>query len=103
MPKKFQVNLDAPAKLINGEPMMAESGQPVIIGKSIADHIAGSATDRNVIKLYHWASVLAKSETLTLDSEELNTLKAFVEQLPRLITVVKAQALELLNEAKQVE
>jgi hypothetical protein len=103
MAKQYEVSLEVDAKLIDGRPMLSEVGEPVKIGRVIADHIAGSMADRNVIKLYNWASAMAKGDPVKMDSEDFSSLKSFIELLPRCPTLIKAQALEILNEAKPVE
>jgi hypothetical protein len=103
MAKRFEISLDVDAKLIDGKPMLNEAGEPIKVGRVIADHIAGSAAERNVIKLYNWASSMAKGEPVKCDSEDLSSLKSFIELLPRCPTLMKAQALEILNEAKAIE
>jgi hypothetical protein len=104
MAKQYEVSLDVDAKLIDGRPMLSDvGGEPVKIGRVIADHIAGSMADRNVIKLYNWASEMAQGRPVKLDSEDFGSLKSFIELLPRCPTLIKAQALEIMNEAKPIE
>lgn len=103
MAKKFQVSFDVDAKLISGKPMPGEDQSPVKLGILLADHIAGAAAEKNVIKLYGWASSMAKGNMVDLDSEDLSSLKSFVELLPRMPLFLKAQCLEILNEAKALE
>lgn len=101
--KKFQVSFEAPAKLISGRAMVDENEQELKLGKFLADHIAGAAAERNVIKLYGWACKMAAGDSIELDSEDMSSLKAFVELLPRLPLLLKAQCLEILNDAKASE
>jgi hypothetical protein len=46
---------------------------------------------------------MAAGESIELDSEDMSSLKAFVELLPRLPLLLKAQCLEILNDAKASE
>jgi hypothetical protein len=103
MAKKFQVSFDVVAKLISGKPMLDEKDTGIKLGAVLADHIAGAAAEKNVIKLYSWASKMSASESIELDSEDLSSLKAFVELLPRMPLFLKAQCLEILNVAKAEE
>lgn len=103
MAKKFQVNFGVGAKLISGKPMLDENEQELQLGKLLADHIAGAAAEKNVIKLYGWACKMANGEAIELDSEDMSSLKAFVELLPRMPLFLKAQCLEILNDAKASE
>jgi hypothetical protein len=103
MAKKFNVSFNVMAKLISGKPMLDEKENEVKLGPILADHIAGAAAEKNVIKLYSWASKMSASESIELDSEDLASLKSFVELLPRMPLFLKAQCLEILNVAKAEE
>lgn len=103
MAKKYLVSFDQTAKLVNQTPMIDDKEQELKLGPLLADHIAGAAAEKNVIKLYGWACKMHSGATIELDSEELASLKAFVELLPRMPLFLKAQCLEILNEAKASE
>jgi hypothetical protein len=101
--KKYQVSFDVGAKLISGKPMVDDAAQEIKLGSLLADHIAGAAAEKNVIKLYGWACKMSSGQSVELDSEDLPSLKSFVELLPRMPLFLKAQCLEILNDAKASE
>lgn len=97
---KRTVSFDKPLVTISGEPMPDGTGGEVNLGKTLADHISGSAAEKNVVKLYSWAVSMFRGEVLVLDSEDFQSLKQFIELLPRAPIFVKAQAIEIMNESK---
>lgn len=103
MAATYQLNFEVPVLTLKGVPMKDEDGTETVLGKVLGDHIGGAAGEKNVVKLYGWASKMSQSKAVELDSEDFNSLKAFVELLPRLPILVKAQALEIFNVAKPVE
>ena len=100
MSKKYKIQFDVPSRSITGEEIVDEAGNMVQLGRILADHIATASAEKQVIKLYGWATAMAKGKELELDLEDISALKQFVELLPRLTLLIKAQCLELLAEAK---
>jgi hypothetical protein len=100
--KKYIVNLSIPLLSMKGEPI----DPPITVGQLIGDRIGAASSDKHVIKLNGWALSMVKGEPLTLDSEDFNSLKAFIEILPGPTPFqpgtpiyIKAQAIECFNTA----
>jgi hypothetical protein len=99
MAHQFPVDFNVPALDVDGKQINDAKGLPTTLGRTLADHLSRSPADKNLVKLYGWATTAARGEPVQMDTEDVAMLKAHIESLPLLTMGIKAQCVILLDKA----
>lgn len=91
----MKVNFNVPVKDFYGK----ES--PNIVGKELATAMFIYTKPLNVKKFYDWAVNLMVGKELALDESDYNLLKEFLGQIESVPLLIKGQAQEILDKAKE--
>lgn len=89
---KIKVNFDRQLLQLNGESFI-ENDQPVILSKAFANNLVNQA-EGDAVKFYDWGLQLYRGGFLELDRADFYLLKKFIENLPGISILYKAQLLE---------
>lgn len=92
-----KVNLNVAVLDLSGNP----AGDDLKLGPVLAQ-VLSTATKGDALKLYHWALMLHRGESLSLDKSDFKTLRDFVESADTITIQFKAQLLLALDECKEL-
>jgi len=89
------IELNAPILMLDGSPMQEASGEPVIIGKVIANNLVNAQSD-DPIKVFGWCQALYEGKPLELDASDLKKFETMIKSL-KVGDLLKAQVLQRLG------
>lgn len=96
MSVKFSVDFNVPFHA----PTLQGYNPSKTLGEEIGPLFFFSRTDKNSLKFFDWYSAISNKYVLDLDEQDLELLKTTIENAPELIAGVKAQALRIIQRAK---
>lgn len=91
------IKMDFKAYLLNSDG--TEHERKITLAKALSE-LLDTETEGNAIKLFSWSKKLSKTSELELDDSDYASLKKLVEETKRQVTLVKAQVLEIIINAK---
>lgn len=87
--------MNVPVTDLEGNPC-DDNGKPAIVGRFVAQTLAGSAQG-DAVKFLDWALALYNGKPLTVDGSDLEALRDHIKKSQAMTNLVKGQALKLLQ------
>jgi hypothetical protein len=91
------LNFNKPLFDLAGEPIAPVNGKEQTVGAWLAPALSGH-NQGDPLKYFAWAVSMYNGGDLNLDESDLSVLKEFIKTATTLSNLVKAQALQIINE-----
>jgi hypothetical protein len=97
----MQLDFNKPLLQLDGTPAKDQFNEEVSLGKLLGNQLA-SHNQGDAVKIIGWAQKCFRGYTVEVDKSDFKTLKDFIASSQQLTNLMKAQMLEVCDDAEEV-